>query len=290
MRRRQFLVLAGLSATTSLAGCGGAENTTDTTADRNDRGDITTSSGTVNRRKDTATTETETGNTIADTAAPPTETATSTPLTLETQETGHQITLKKTSHRRRDYSTVWTFPSSTGSHSVVSPGLQGTDYALKFNGFQKGYLSGANAVDRGLRQGDRFAFSFKPTNYVGSPSLIRFQFACSDGSDGDTYRIEFEGSNTAGSDWSLEKYANGSLKKVDAAGDGVGAALGDEYRVVVEWNTGDTHITARWYNPNGTQRSTPLSITDTEFTQPGVCIMCNANVTMLWDEIHTLPS
>lgn len=235
MRRRQFLVWAGLGSMASLAGC----STEDT---------------------DSASTD---------------------PPSMR-NNTRVKLTLQPPQQERSegDYSTEWTFPSATGAHSVVSPGLQGTEHALRFDGFQKGYLNGA------LQQGERFAFSFKPTKYSGAPSLIRFQFACSGAGDGNTYRLEFEGSNTSNSDWSLEKYTNGTLTDVDAAGDGVGAALGDEYRVEVDWNTGDTHITARWYNPNGSLRSTPLSITDTEYTQSGVCLMCNANATVLWDEIQ----
>lgn len=239
MRRRQFLVLAGLGTMTSLAGCGSTRDTDSTSTAQNN---------------------------------------TPTQLTLRTPEGTSRPNL------RYERFSGWTFPTATGTHSVVSPGLQGTEHALRFDGFQKGYLADA------LQQGQRFAFSFKPTNYSGAPSLIRFQFACSGEGDGNMYRLEFEGSNTSGSDWSLEKYTNGTVANIDAAGDGVGAAIGDEYRIEIDWNVDDTHITARWYNPDGTLRSTPLSITDTEHTQPGVCLTCNANVTVLWDEIQSLPS
>jgi hypothetical protein len=268
MRRRQFIVRAGLSATAFLAGCS-EKNTSSTT--------VTTQKNTPDPAFDPATPLPATLTPVADSTMD--ETATQTQITLQTQQ-------QKTSNRRSDadYSTGWTFPAATGTHSVVSPGLQGTEYALKFDGFQKGHLTGA------LQHGKRFAFSFKPTNYSGAPSLIRFQFACSGEGDENIYQIEFEGSNTSGSDWSLEKFSNGTQASVDVAGDGVGTTLGEEYRVEVDWNTGDTDITARWYNPDGTLRSTPLSITDSEYTQPGVCLMCNSNVTVLWDGIQSLRS
>lgn len=261
MRRRQFLVLAGLGATASLAGCGSTQDPDSASTDADANGGEWNSPPTTTSKNNTRT-----------------------KLTLQTPQRGTNRQNRQFERSEGDYSTGWTFPSATGTHSVVSPGLQGTKYALRFDGFQKGYLNGA------LQQGERFAFSFKPTNYRGTPSLIRFQFACSGEEDGNMYRLEFEGSNTSGSDWSLEKYTNGTLMDVDAAGDGVGAALGDEYWVEVDWNVGDSNITARWYNANGTLRSTPLSITDTEYSQPGVCLTCNANVTVLWDEIRSLPS
>ena len=286
MRRRQFLVLAGLGATASLAGCGNTQDTDSVSTDTDSTSTDADANGDEWNPPPTTTTQNNTADFVETHQSTPTtdETATQTKLTLQTPQQGTSRQNPQYGRSERDYSTGWTFPPATGTHSVVSPGLQGTKYALRFDGFQKGYLAGA------LQQGERFAFSFKPTNYSGAPSLIRFQFACSGEGDGNMYRLEFEGSNTSGSDWSLEKYTNGTLADVDAAGDGVGAALGDEYRVEVDWNSSDTHITARWYNSNGTLRSTPLSITDTEYTQSGVCLMCNANAIVLWDEIQSLSS
>lgn len=269
MRRRRFIALAGLSATVPLAGCSG-EDDSDGSSDGPGGG---TGTGSTDTDGDTQ-------------QPPPSSTNETIAVEVETATTG-EGTNQQTED---DYSTGWTFPGSTGSYSVVSPGLQNTEYALRFDGFQQGYLSGAAANERVPRQGDRFEFAFEPIDYTGAPSIIRIQFACSGVDDESMYRIEFEGSNTSGSDWSLEKFTNGSQTMVDAADDGVGAAPGDEYRVEVDWNAGNNRITARWYNADGTQRSRQLSITDTAYTQPGICLMCNGNATVLWDEIRVRSS
>lgn len=177
----------------------------------------------------------------------------------------------------------WTVPSSTGGDQIVSPGHDGTDYAWEHTGFREAHLAGADAVDRGPQQGDRFEFWFNLTNASGS-AINRFEFGCSGTGDGDLYRIEFE-RETGDNEFQLEKLAGGSQAKTDTD-PGHAVAEDTVYRCVIEWNYGDSQITAQLYDGNGNTDSALLSISDTEYTQPGVCLFTNENSTVDWDEIR----
>lgn len=176
----------------------------------------------------------------------------------------------------------WTVPSSTDSDTIVSPGLNGTDSAWKLNGLREGHLAGADAVDRGPQPGDLFEFLFRATDFSGEPALFRFEFSCSGVDDGNMYRIEFEGSNTSRADASLEKYVEGSPTKINTMA--VSPSVGDNCMVRVGWNDSGSDIYANYFE-NGSYQAT-ASITDTEYSQPGVCVWANSNIDVIVDEIR----
>lgn len=176
----------------------------------------------------------------------------------------------------------WTVPGSTGSDTIVSPGMGGTNRAWKLVGPREGHLSSSNAIDRGPQPGETFEFQFRPTKYDGSPSLIRFDFACPGISAPNFYRIEFEGSNTSGADMSIEKYSNGSpTGKVDTISQS--PSVGDHIVIRVSWRDGNNGLIVNYFE-NGSYRAT-ARIDDTEYSAAGVRVWCNAYVDMVLDEI-----
>lgn len=177
----------------------------------------------------------------------------------------------------------WDVPSSTGGDQIVSPGLNGTDHAWEHTGFREAHLAGANTVDRGPQPGDRFEFWFNLTNASGS-SINRFEFGCSQVGDGDLYRIEFE-RETSDNEFQIEKIAGGSQSMTDTD-PGHAVAQDTVYRCEVNWNHGDNQITAQLFDANGNADSAILSITDTEYSQPGVCLFTNSNSTVVWDQMR----
>lgn len=184
----------------------------------------------------------------------------------------------------------WNVPGSSGSDSVVSPGLNNTQHAWKLFGPREGHLPSSDAIERGPSPGETFEFRFRITDFSGSPSIFRFDFACTGNSDGNMYRIEFEGSNTGGADMSLEKYSNGNPPSsgsgnVDTAP--VSPSVGDNIHIEVEWHENGNNIAVK-YRENGTLQAT-VQIADSEYGAPGVCVEANAFVDVLVDEINILP-
>jgi hypothetical protein len=178
----------------------------------------------------------------------------------------------------------WTVPSSTGSDTIVS-GLHGTDYGWRLNGFREAHLAGADAVDRGPQQGDTFEYSFQIDDYGSGSALFRFEFACSGTGDGDRYRVEYE-INDSDPDTALYKQSGGSTAETSTFKT-IDPAVGDVVRAEIRWNVGDSNIEVDHYL-NGSFLHT-ISITDTAYTQPGVCLFVNSNLVTTVDEIRILP-
>lgn len=179
----------------------------------------------------------------------------------------------------------WTVPSSTGGDTIVSPGLHGTDYGWQLDGFREAHLAGADAVDRGPQQGDTFEYSFEIDDYSGNPALFRFEFACSGTGDGDLYRIEYE-INDSDPDVAIYKMSGGSSAETSTFKT-IDPAVGDVVRAEVRWNVDDSNIEIDHY-VNGSFKHT-ISIADTQWTQPGVCLFVNSNVMLTFDEARILP-
>lgn len=187
----------------------------------------------------------------------------------------------------------WTVPGSTGSDSITSPGLNGTNNAWFHNGLREGHLAGADAIDRGPQPGDRFDFWFRVTDQSGT-IINRFHFSSDGVDDPDRYRVEWERGDSSGDELSLEKYVGGSQAKIDTA---VGAvSVGQTYRCEINWNNGNNQISAELFFPNGNSAIGPVTITDDsqasggDFTQPGIAVRTNSNCDQIWDEMKILPS
>lgn len=176
----------------------------------------------------------------------------------------------------------------TGSRSVVSGGLNGSSYKWEHNGFSEVHLAGADAVDRGPQPGDVFNFWFQVTSTSGS-TINRFEFSADSMNDNDCYRVEFE-RETGDNEFQIQKISGGSSVK-NNTDPGHSVNIDQVYRCKVQWNAGDTNITAQLFHPDGTTASAQVSISDdssasgSEYTQPGVFIRTNDNNTCEWDEI-----
>lgn len=184
----------------------------------------------------------------------------------------------------------WT-TSGTGTRSVVSGGLDGTNYKWEHAGFSEVHLAGADAVDRGPQPGDVFEFWFQVTNTSGSV-INRFEFSADGINENDVYRVEFE-RETGDNEFSLEKISGGSQAKIDTHA-GHAVSTNQVYKCRIEWNAGNNNITAQILLPDGTADSNQVSISDdssasgSDFTQPGVFIRTNDNNTCEWDEIRII--
>lgn len=171
----------------------------------------------------------------------------------------------------------WTVPSSTGSDSVVTPGLNGSDYKWRHEGFREGHLRGADAVDRGPQPGDTFEFWFRIVDTSGDV-INRFEFSADGTADDDKYRIEWE-QFTGDNELSLEKISGGSQEDIDVD-TSFAPSVGQAYRVQVAWNVdGSNNISVEIFTPDDT-RVGVVNILDNstgEFAQPGVYVRTNGN-------------
>lgn len=186
--------------------------------------------------------------------------------------------------------TGWTIgdTSSGSSEAIVSPGLDGSNNAWEWDGEFEAHLAGADAVDRGPQPGDVFEVWFQ----IGSSSstaLSRFEFSADGNSDPDKYRIEWEAGSISNKTVSIEKYSGGSVTKVDTAS--FAPTDGTTYRCEIRWNAGNNLVEAQMYDAGGSSASSAFSITDdssasgSEYTQPGIQMWANANMTNYqWDE------
>lgn len=177
----------------------------------------------------------------------------------------------------------WHVPSSTGGDQIISPGLAGTDFRWQLNGFREGSLDGVDAIDRGPQQGDKFEYRFRIDEYSPDSALFRFAFASSSVSDDAQYRVEYE-LNDPDPDVAIYKGNSGetsTFKPIDPV-------EGDVVRAVVRWNYGDNDIEIDHY-VGGSFLHT-ISITDTEYTQPGVSVFVGANCIISLDEVQILDS
>lgn len=188
----------------------------------------------------------------------------------------------------------WTVPSSTGDDTIVSPGLNDTDYAWEHDGFREGHLAGADAVNRGPQPDDVFEVWWRIESVSSGDGITRFEFSADGTSDGDKYRVEWESSDTSNKTVSMEKYVGGSVDKVATAD--FAPSTDTVYRAEIRWNNGSNDIEVEMYDASGSSVSNPATITDdssaagSEYTQPGIYIMTNANVVQTWDEMRILPS
>lgn len=185
----------------------------------------------------------------------------------------------------------WTVPGSTGSDSMVEPGLDGTDWRWRLDGFREGHLAGADAVDRGPQPGDVFEFWFRIVTDNGNSVINRFEFSADGTSDDDKYRIEYE-RNTSDTELSLEKISGGS-QEILVTDENFVPAIGDVYRCQVNWNAGNNNITVQVFNPDGSTASQQIGFTDSssgEFGQPGIYIQNSGNCATDIDEIRIIES
>lgn len=186
----------------------------------------------------------------------------------------------------------WTVPSSTGSDTVTSSGLDGSDFRWEHSGFREGHLAGADAVDRGPQPGDRFEFWFRIESTSSGGVINRFEFSADGNSDGDCYRIEWE-RETGDDEVSLEKISGGSGALLDTDPNFVPPA-GSAFRCEVGWNDGDNAITAQFFNADGSTASSQLSISDdsssagSEYQQPGIAITNSGNNTCSYDQFRII--
>lgn len=185
----------------------------------------------------------------------------------------------------------WTVPSSTGSDSVNSPGLDGTDFLWEHDGFREGHLAGADAVDRGPQPGDVWEFWFQITSDNGNQVINRVEFSADGTADDDMYRIEFE-RNTGDTELSLEKYVGGS-QDILVTDENFLPSIGQVYRCEIQWNAGDDNITIQMFLPDGSTASQQIGFTDSssgEFAQPGIYLRNSGNSVCEWDEIRIIES
>lgn len=186
--------------------------------------------------------------------------------------------------------TGWNVPSSTGSDTVTTNGLDGTNYRWEQNGFREAHLAGVDAVDRGPQPGDIFDFWFRVESTSGD-LINRFEFSADGINENDVYRVEFERLETTGDEFSIEKISGGGQAKVSTDA-GYSVSVGQTYRCRVWWNAGDNQIATQIQFPDGTADSNKISITDdssasgSDFTQPGIFIRTNGNNVCSWDEIR----
>lgn len=183
----------------------------------------------------------------------------------------------------------WTVPSSTGSDSVISPGLDGSDFKWEMSGFREGHLAGADAVDRGPQPGDTWEFWFQITETSGDV-ISRLEFSADGTDDDDMYRIEWE-RETGDNELSLEKYSGGSQELIDTDPN-FAPGIGFIYRCEVQWNAGNNDITCQMFL-DGSPDSAQLSISDSssgEFAQPGIHIFNSGNNVCEYDEIRITDS
>lgn len=182
----------------------------------------------------------------------------------------------------------WTIDN--GSPSVVSGGLNGTNYRWEHSGFTEAHLAGSNAVDRGPQPGGRFEFWFRIESDNGNDVINRYEFSADGTADSDKYRIEFE-RNTSDTELSLEKISGGSQELL-ATDENFVPSIDQAYRIQIDWNNGNNDITIQAFLPDGSTASTAVTITDdssasgSEFTQPGTAITTNGNNTCSWDELR----
>lgn len=185
--------------------------------------------------------------------------------------------------------TGWNVPSSTGSDTVTTSGLDGTSYRWEQTGFREAHLAGVDAVDRGPQPGDVFEFWFRVESTSGS-TINRFEFSADGINENDVYRIEFE-RETGDNEFQIQKISGGSSVKNDTD-PGHSVAINQTYRCEIQWNAGNNNITAQLFLPDGTADSNQVSITDdssaagSDFTQPGIFIRTNGNNVCSWDEIR----
>lgn len=182
----------------------------------------------------------------------------------------------------------WNVPSSTGSDTVTTSGLDGTQYRWQHSGFREAHLGGSSAIDRGPQPGDVFEFWFRIESTSGDV-INRFEFSADTHRDADCYRVEIE-RDTPDNELSLEKVSGGSTTKIDTDA-GFTPSLDFPYRCEVRWNAGDTNISAQLFTPSGNAASNQLTISEnssaagSDFHQPGIYIRTNGNNTCSWDQI-----
>lgn len=187
----------------------------------------------------------------------------------------------------------WTVPSSSGSDTIVSPGLDGTNNAWQHDGIREGHLQGIDAVDRGPQPGDVFEVWFR-IDSSSSTALSRFEFSADGNNDTDMYRLEWEAGSTPSKTLSIEKYVGDSQSLVDTVS--FSPSDGTTYRCEIRWNVGDSNIEAEMFDSGGSSVSGIASISDdssasgSEFTQPGIHLWTNGNEVKTWDQIRILPS
>lgn len=176
----------------------------------------------------------------------------------------------------------------TGSRSVTSGGLNGSNYKWEHNGFSEVHLAGSNAVDRGPQPGDHIRFWFRLNSTSGS-TINRFEFSADTFNDSDCYRVEFE-RETGDNEFQIQKISGGSSVK-NSTDPGHSVSIGQTYYCDILWNVGDTDITAQIFTPDGTADSSQVSISDdssavgSDYNQPGVFIRTNDNNHCYWDQI-----
>lgn len=184
----------------------------------------------------------------------------------------------------------WTVDS--GSPSVVSGGLDGTDFAWQHDGFVEAHLAGADAVDRGLQPGDVWQIWFQIESDTGGEVIDRVEYSADGTSDADKYRIEWE-RNTSDTELSIEKISGGSQELLDTDENFV-PSLGQTYYCEGGWNAGDNAHTAQMFTPDGSTASAQVSITDdsssagSDFQQPGIAIINSGNNSTLYDEARII--
>lgn len=184
----------------------------------------------------------------------------------------------------------WDVPGSTGSDTVRSGGLNGTDWRWEHSGFREGHLRGSDAADRGPQQGDRISLWFRVTPTISSDDIIinRFKFASSSTDDGDRYQVEFR-SNTGDPDadgLELEKLTGGSRTKFAFHNDVGIISQNESLQCVINWNNGNNLITAQIYDSTGSARSNQISFEDTQHTQPGIALFTSDRCVCDWDEFR----
>jgi hypothetical protein len=181
--------------------------------------------------------------------------------------------------------TNWTVPSSTGSDTIVG-GLDGTDHAWRLNGFREGHLRGTDAVDRGAQPGDTFEYLFQIDSFGSGDALFRYMFAASGVNDGNCYYMEYE-MNSSDPDVAIYKESGGNVQTTSEF-KALNPRPSDTVRAVVRWNYGNARIDVDHYL-NGNHVHT-LSITDSEYTQPGTALFVNANLVVTIDELKITDS